>query len=58
MEKVDVERDPEKMLLTLYNRASEASRVDGYIKDDLCVKIRETIKNKQAQIDVQNLLNF
>ena len=30
---------PETMLWTLHNRASEAERPDGYLKDDLCLKI-------------------
>ncbi|KAJ8900996.1 hypothetical protein NDN08_004858 [Rhodosorus marinus] len=34
---------PETMLWTLHNRAAEARRTDGFVKDDMCVSIYESI---------------
>ncbi|KAJ8905424.1 hypothetical protein NDN08_001931 [Rhodosorus marinus] len=34
---------PETMLWTLHNRADEARRTDGFVKDDLCLSIYESI---------------
>ncbi|KAJ8905425.1 hypothetical protein NDN08_001932 [Rhodosorus marinus] len=34
---------PETMLWTLHNRADEARRTDGFVKDDLCLNIYESI---------------
>lgn len=42
-ERIQLDGIPETMLMTLHNRACEASRPDGYLKDPDCVRIYQSI---------------